>query len=179
MVQSAAAATPKPCLYYRQGHCGRGVHCKFSHVEASTRRSQPSIQTPRDDEKPSAATICEFYKQGSCRFGDNCRFFHPRSPSGPPISKAGARLDFAPRSVQDSPPRSPLPNSISFGPCKFYARGICSKGDTCPFPHPGAVVSKTTPLLPATSVSSKRLDTSERSTSASSIHAYIPAQEDA
>ncbi|KAI1796666.1 hypothetical protein LXA43DRAFT_879382 [Ganoderma leucocontextum] len=149
MVQSAAATTPKPCTYYRQGHCVRGVHCKFSHVEANPRTLQP----------PSPATICEFYNQGSCRFGDNCRFFHPRSPSGPSASRQGTRLDFGPRLVLDSPPHSPLPSSTSFGSCKFYARGVCNKGEACPFPHPGAALSKSNaPLLPATSVSSKPFD---------------------
>ena len=165
MVQSAAATTPKPCIYYRQGHCVRGVRCKFSHVTASPRTPQLSVLAARHDEKPSTATICEFYKHGTCRFGENCLFLHPRSPSGTPASRSGARLGLDPLSVQDHLPSSPSPSSVSFGSCKFYARGICNKGEACPFPHPGAVVSKTTPVPPP-SVLSNWLDSSGNSTSA-------------
>lgn len=173
MVQSVVATTPKPCTYYRQGHCVRGVHCKFSHVAASPTTPQLSAQAARHDEKPSTATVCEFYKQGSCRFGENCLYFHPHSPSGTPASRTGARLDFDPRSVHDNPPSSPPPSSVSFGLCKFYARGMCNKGEACPFPHPGAVVSKTTPLPPPPSVLSNRLDPSGHSTSAFSTHVSV------
>lgn len=170
MIQSAAATTPKLCIYYRQGHCGRGVHCKFSHEGASRRTPQPSAQTVRADEKPSAVTICEFYKQGFCRFGDNCLFSHSPFPPDTSISRMRTQLGFGPPSVH-GPPSSPLPSSASFGSCKFYARGICSKGEVCPFPHPDAIVGKTTPLPPPASLSPNGLKSPGRRTFVPSTHA--------
>ncbi|TBU30635.1 hypothetical protein BD311DRAFT_690392 [Dichomitus squalens] len=141
MTQSTAATPARPCLYYRQGSCTRGVHCKFSHGIASPNGPPQSSQTVRDRGKPPVTTVCGFYRQGTCRFGDSCLFSHPSSSSGHLSNGTDTLAAPATRPTANTiVSYRALSESTTFGSCKFYARGACNKGTACPFSHPATAI---------------------------------------
>lgn len=82
-------------------------------------------------------TPCRFFARGVCRNGDSCEFSHDRNPS-----------------THSRPEREssvlPAINHLTLGPagatnlqwrakssqtCKFFAQGLCNRGDQCDYLH--------------------------------------------
>ena len=152
------ATTAPLCSFYMRNACTRGDQCRFSH---SIPQNSPFTQ------ERTYRTPCSFYLLGNCKNGVQCRFLHPKSVSQVssvnwrdrslpgtsviPENVSPARAEPLWRTPDDSvngPRRDVAPCSKLpvFGPCRYYIRGRCTKGDTCPYPHPRS--SEDAPLVP-------------------------------
>ncbi|KZT27877.1 hypothetical protein NEOLEDRAFT_1059755 [Neolentinus lepideus HHB14362 ss-1] len=116
MQASNPTGTPSQvCRFFLQNSCMRGDRCHYYHPRNPTTELNASpSQAPR--------TACVYYGLGTCRYGDQCHNAHI------PSSVDGYRP-----TMKTIPALPPTPSA--FGPCKFFNRGCCARGDTCPFPH--------------------------------------------
>lgn len=114
------------CKYFLQNKCTYGSACLYSHSSACYPR-YPKI-------------ICEYYQRGCCRFGSQCARLHPVAEKDILQDKSTNRNDF----YENGPPKQPSSTKSKtspFGPCKFFAQGNCTNGDTCPFPHVASITA--------------------------------------
>ncbi|VDC00836.1 unnamed protein product [Peniophora sp. CBMAI 1063] len=77
-------------------------------VLESTPQTVP-LDTTSSTTPGASVPVCSHFISGTCRFGDQCRLSHSLQPAAP--------VSFT-----------------TFGACKFFQLGRCSKSD-CPFPH--------------------------------------------
>ena len=134
-----------PCSYYLRGTCTRGETCQFPHI-----RSVDPLNSP---DRPTAfpKAPCKFFLSGHCRNGDQCEFKHPTTNQSNDLGSQrartstsrvyypGSRVDVS-RSPDDASWRSGVRGPANmvplvFGRCKFFAKGLCTKGTACPFSH--------------------------------------------
>ncbi|TFK94195.1 hypothetical protein K466DRAFT_536709 [Polyporus arcularius HHB13444] len=113
----------QPCRYFQQGHCNRGTACKFSHSPRKQGEDPPRTTA-------TAPPACQYYLQGSCQFGDGCHYLHPRCDPRAPI------ITPPPASGCDRTFPADTSPSPSYGACKYFLQGRCTKGHTCSFWHP-------------------------------------------
>eukprot|EP00794_Sanderia_malayensis_P009810 gene9810-10816_t len=59
----AAKSETRPCIYFQNGNCRFGHHCRFVHDHNQPQQADDNNQ-------------CMFYQRGNCRYGDECRFRH-------------------------------------------------------------------------------------------------------
>nr|GMD67716.1 zinc finger CCCH domain-containing protein 17 [Ipomoea batatas] len=166
---AAAAAAPPPmtsaeeeaikkntdCVYFLASPltCKKGSECEYRH-------SDNARLNPRD---------CWYWLNGNC-LNPKCAFRHPPldgllgnqapnpvEPFMPPV-----QAPFMPP-VQAAAPAAQVPYFANKQgvPCIFFQKGICLKGDRCPFLHgPNTLINKAPPqkqgVLPTTEVSSKK-----------------------
>ncbi|KAI6160784.1 hypothetical protein EDD17DRAFT_764154 [Pisolithus thermaeus] len=76
---------PKPCHYWKAGHCKSGSDCKFSHGSEDSpasnhRRSSTSatevVSLSGIHSQGERRTLCRYWKEGHCSRGDACWFRH-------------------------------------------------------------------------------------------------------
>ena len=112
------------CKYFLHGHCIRGATCHYAHSESGC--------------KERMRTVCFHYQQGSCRFGDQCRQTHPEMPpvlTSPVISRPGGILQANTKAALEQNNCAPMLKSNTAILCRFFGRGNCTKGVSCPFGH--------------------------------------------
>lgn len=111
-------ASERPvCKYFLHGQCIRGATCHYAHLDSGC--------------KATIKTVCFHYQQGSCRFGDQCRQTHREIPPvhmSPEIRWTGGSRPQANRHADSEQ------NNTAIS-CKFFERGSCAKGTSCPFNH--------------------------------------------
>lgn len=127
------SSTPFVCKYFLQNACTRGDTCFYSH------------QTPlKNLSNPSTQIICAHHQRGFCRFGDQCKNVHAALPTSSsngwrrttdtnltPGTENPSPRPYETYSLTRSGPQMPL----TFGSCKFFQQGHCTKGTTCTFSH--------------------------------------------
>ena len=76
---------------------------------------------------------CKFFAEGRCTKGSSCPFLHSQQGIA---SSSSARLPLAiSRIVPNIDTYKTLENARPKPICHFFVRGICKKGDACPFSH--------------------------------------------
>lgn len=107
---------PIPCRHYARGSCLRGEACLFVHEGPGASISV----TPGLEANPKVP--CRFFARGNCT-RHPCPFAHKPSPK--PSAPA------APLPVAQEPILAPQSQLR----CRFFVKGRCRNGDTCPFAH--------------------------------------------
>lgn len=114
-IQTPLKSVPVPCRHYARGSCLRAEACPFVHVGHG---ASISIAPGREAIR---RVPCRFFARGNCT-RDPCPFVHEPSPT--PSAPA------VPLPAQEPSP-APQPQVR----CRFFAKGLCRNGDTCPFAH--------------------------------------------
>ena len=117
------------------------------HSDSSIRKSPSPRRSPGSSNRGSG--ICfEYAKRGSCKHGSKCKYKHekPRdrshsSRSGRSSSRGSFHSSRSRRSSSGSANRA----DKSQVPCRYFKKGICRRGDSCPFKHESTSSSAAAP----------------------------------
>ncbi|RPD76632.1 hypothetical protein L226DRAFT_381667, partial [Lentinus tigrinus ALCF2SS1-7] len=193
LVAPAGSATPA-CQFYLQGSCRFGDACHYLHprggsattTSASVLRPSAPTFTPTANLKSDSKAFgsCKFYAQGKCSKGGTCPFPHTASASPKPVSNESSKLG-PPQTVlvtADHDRTLPGAPPSSFGACKFFLQGRCTKGITCSFWHPKPpapiVINKVDVRVQSTPVISIPGPAEARSSSRACSSGFLQAPED-
>lgn len=78
---------------------------------------------------------CKFWAENRCMKGDACPFSH--GGAGPAAGGKAVGKGWEQSSKGWKGGGAPAAKGTSAVPCKFYAAGTCTKGESCPFMHGG------------------------------------------
>jgi RNA recognition motif-containing protein len=125
-------------------------------ISNKVRPGDPPVTRANGSEFPPSykTTLCRYYdgKGGGCQFGENCNFIHDDTGGGFATSGRGG---FAPQgrgggfvrqfnpgrggrggpSIRGRGPTGGKVENYKTVPCKLWAQGYCSFGDSCSFIH--------------------------------------------
>ncbi|XP_058098068.1 zinc finger CCCH domain-containing protein 32 [Magnolia sinica] len=121
------------CVYFLASPltCKKGNECEYRHSEAAR-------MNPRD---------CWYWLNGNC-LNPKCSFRHPRLEGllGTPGAIAGSSLPPSQTTTSAQIPAAPAYNSNKQTvPCIYFQKGLCLKGDRCPFMHGSQPVGNSAP----------------------------------
>ena len=133
---------------------------KYANPAASSQDRRARSPTRNKDPKNSSSKPCyTFDKTGQCKYGNKCKFSHSsRDAKGRSNSKGSSRGRSGSNKSSSTSNRSRSGSGSGSGsrrssrassrgsgkgsgsdkpkgPCKYYAKGNCRRGDTCPYSH--------------------------------------------
>ncbi|KAF9624068.1 hypothetical protein IFM89_007766 [Coptis chinensis] len=130
------------CVYFLASPltCKKGVECEYRH-------SEEARMNPRD---------CWYWLNGNC-LNPKCSFRHPPLDGlvGTPVATPKSSLppSIAATSTQLSVANTSAYNPVKQGtPCYYFQKGLCLKGDRCPFMHGPHPIDHVTPQPPTPKV---------------------------
>ena len=112
------------------------------HSDSSIRRSPSPRRSPGSSNRGSG--ICfEYAKKGSCKHGNKCKYKHekPRERSHSSRTRSSLHSSRSRRSSSGSANRT----DKSQVPCRYFKKGHCRRGDSCPFKHESTSSSAAAP----------------------------------
>ena len=117
------------------------------HSDNSIRRSPSPRRSPGNPNRGSG--ICfEYAKKGSCKHGSKCKYKHenPRDRSHSSRSgRSSSRSSFHSSRSRRSSSGSVNRTDKSQVPCRYFKKGHCRRGDSCPFKHESTSSSAAAP----------------------------------
>ena len=117
------------------------------HSDSSLRRSPSPRRSPGSSNRGSG--ICfEYAKKGSCKHGSKCKYKHEKPRDRSHSSKSGrssSRSSFHSSRSRRSSSGSANRTDKSQVPCRYFKRGHCRRGDSCPFKHESSSTSAAAP----------------------------------
>lgn len=153
----------QPCINFERGHCYRGQHCRFLHIQhfdnidtqphnegikskSALCARQPNLAKSSTINTSSNTPICRhFITKGWCGFGNNCRFSHCSSDDQRVEEGSSADTGVELQSAEDG---AGADDGTAIGQyndevnrsrrvlvCKFYQAGYCRHGRRCHFQH--------------------------------------------
>ena len=117
------------------------------HSDNSIRRSPSPRRRPGNPNRGSG--ICfEYAKKGSCKHGSKCKYKHEKPRDRSHSSRSGrssSRSSFHSSRSRRSSSGSANRTDKSQVPCRYFKKGHCRRGDSCPFKHESTSSSAAAP----------------------------------
>ena len=117
------------------------------HSDNSIRRSPSPRRSPGNSNRGSG--ICfEYAKKGSCKHGNKCKYKHEKPRDRSHSSRSGrssSRSSFHSSRSRRSSSGSVNRTDKSQVPCRYFKKGHCRRGDSCPFKHESTSPSAAAP----------------------------------
>jgi len=102
------------CRDFNRGECSRGRACPFRHQKVELN-----------------AEVCRDYNRGLCSRGDSCPYQHVKSSPNYVFTTDHQK----PGNSSSSPELSSAYRAATQQICKDNLKGVCTRGDRCPFTH--------------------------------------------